>query len=83
MAMTAEQLAQTFDALVREFIKTRPMPMAKTDLKAAADAAYTWATGAAIQTSYNSALPQPFRGEATQAEKAALLAFVCMRIAGK
>lgn len=54
--------------------------LTKPDIKAAVDAVDDWADANA--TSYNSALPQPFRGTATAAQKAALLAYVCMRRAG-
>ncbi|MCC7208323.1 MAG: hypothetical protein IT323_13530 [Anaerolineae bacterium] len=50
----------------------------KADLKAAVDAADTWVDSNAA--SYNTALPQPFRNNATSAQKALLLcAVVLMR----
>lgn len=52
----------------------------KPDLVAAVAAVDDWAEANAA--SYNSALPQPFRGTATAAQKAILLAYVCMRKAG-
>jgi hypothetical protein len=52
----------------------------KTELKAALDAADDWVD--ASQASYNSALPQPFRGSATSPQKAFLLAYVIMRRQG-
>lgn len=50
------------------------------DVKAALDAADNWADANA--TAYNNALPLPFRTTATTAQKALLLAYVCMKRAG-
>lgn len=55
-----------------------PTPFVKADLKAAVDALDTWLDDNAATV--NSALPQPFRGAATQEQKAVLLsALVAMR----
>lgn len=58
-----------------------PGNVLKADLRAAVDALDAWvdANAAAL----NAALPQPFRGQATVAHKALLLAFVALRRAGK
>lgn len=52
----------------------------KADLDAAIRAADAWCDANAV--SYNSALPQPFRTNATAAQKSALLDFVARRRAG-
>ena len=52
----------------------------KPDLKAAVDATDDWLE--ANQTSFNSALPQPFRGAASLPQKTFLLCYVAMRRAG-
>lgn len=52
----------------------------KPDLRAAVDAADTWADANAA--SYNAALPVAFRTGATAAQKALVLAYVCMKRAG-
>lgn len=54
--------------------------MTKPDLRAAVDATDQWIED--NQTSYNQALPQPFRGSATAAQKTVLFAFVAFRRAG-
>ena len=48
----------------------------KTDFRAAVDATDTYIDG--IQTAYNNALPQPFRGAATTAQKTLLFCFVAL-----
>lgn len=57
-----------------------PPGVNKADFRAALDAADNWAEANAA--SFNAALPQPFRGAATPAEKAMLLAIICSRRAG-
>lgn len=52
----------------------------KPNLVAAVSAVDAWATTNA--TSYNTALPDPFKSSATVAQKNLLLAYVCMRRAG-
>jgi len=52
----------------------------KPDLKAAVDATDDWIE--ANQTSFNTALPQPFRSNATLAQKTFLFCYVAMRRAG-
>ncbi|MFD9069179.1 hypothetical protein [Streptomyces lasiicapitis] len=58
-----------------------PCPVTKTDLVAAIAAVDDWID--INQASYNTALPQPFRGAASAELKAELLAFVVMRRAGR
>lgn len=57
------------------------LEVTKVDLRAAVDAADSWVDSNAA--SYNTALPQPFRGAATTTQKALLLCYVAMRRAGK
>lgn len=52
----------------------------KADLRAAVDATDDWIE--ASQASFNAALPQPFRGAATTAQKTFLFCYVAMRRAG-
>lgn len=53
----------------------------KADLRAAVDATDAWIESNA--SSYNTALPQPFRGAATAQQKTDLLCWVAQRRAGK
>lgn len=53
----------------------------KPDLKAAVDAADDWLE--TNQASFNTALPQPFRGAASVGQKTFLLCYVAMRRAGQ
>jgi len=57
------------------------IPVNKVDLKAAVDATDDWAEANAA--SFNSALPQPFRGAATTGMKSLLLCYVIMRRANR
>lgn len=52
----------------------------KTDLRAAIDACDTWVESNAA--AFNTALPQPFRGQASATQKTLLLCWVAMRRAG-
>ena len=56
------------------------IPVTKPDLRAAIDATDAWIESA--QGAFNAALPQPFRGAATTAQKTLLFCFVAMRRAG-
>ena len=80
MALTPEQV----DRCVAEQVKfTEPDPynLAKSDVRAAVVAAEQWLADNAA--AFNTALPQPYRGAATQAQKAALVASVATRRAGR
>lgn len=55
-------------------------PVNKADLRAAVDATDQWIED--NQASFNTALPQPFRGAATTAQKTLLFCYVAMRRAG-
>lgn len=78
MALTAAQR----DAAVRELVDlVGPITAARADVQAAVAAADQWVSDNAA--SFNAALPAAFRTTATNAQKAALLAFVALRRAGK
>lgn len=66
----------------RWFMRRNPEPCAftKTDLRAAVDACDAWCEN--NTSSFNTALPQPFRGAATAQQKALLLSYVAQRRAG-
>lgn len=53
----------------------------KPDLRAALDATDAWIDS--NQASFNTALPQPYRNQATLAEKTLLFCYVAMRRAGR
>jgi hypothetical protein len=55
-------------------------PVTKPELRAAVDATDDWIE--ANQTSFNQALPQPFRGSASLIQKTMLFAYVAFRRAG-
>lgn len=78
MALDATNRQRTFAQLMRAV--GFPGSMTKAEIKAAVDAVDDWADANA--TSYNNALPQPFRGAANAAQKNMVLAYVCMRRAG-
>lgn len=59
---------------------TDPCSYTKTDLRAAINAVDAWID--ANTTSFNTALPQPFRGAASADQKTLLLCWVAMRRAG-
>lgn len=88
--MDATNRTRTRTYLIREFKRAAQseasapageLPWSKADLDAAVAAVDDWATANAA--SFNSALPQPFRGTASSALKALLLAAVCLRRAGR
>jgi phage portal protein BeeE len=54
--------------------------IAHADMAAAVAAVDTWATANAA--AYNTALPDPFKSTANSAQKALILAYVCLRRAG-
>lgn len=59
---------------------TGPDGVNKPDLRAAVDAIDAWVD--ANQASFNTAIPQPARGQLTAAQKSLLLMFVVMRRQG-
>jgi len=70
---------RTLGVMLREI--TPPSGCSKADILAAVGAADDWVDSNAA--AYNLALPQPFRGQASAAQKALLIAYLCMRRAGK
>lgn len=79
MALTAAQIRAAWRAML-DSDTTLGNSFTKTDLAAAVTAADAWADTNA--TSYNTALPVPFRTTATAAQKSILLAYVCMKRTG-
>jgi len=77
MALDATNRFRTFAQIVRDVAWPG---LTKPDIQAAVSAVDDWAE--ANSASYNTALPQPFRNTASVAQKALLLAYVCMRRAG-
>lgn len=57
-----------------------PCSYTKTDLRAAVNAVDVWVES--NSAAFNTALPQPFRGQATADQKTLLLCWVAMRRAG-
>ena len=80
MALTNEQIDRCVAEQVH-FTDPAPYNISKTDARAAIVAAEQWLSDNAA--AFNSALPQPYRGAATQAQKAALVASVATRRAGR
>ena len=79
--LTDEERRRTWAHLMRVWDRNLgAIPVNKTDLRAALDATDTWID--ANQAAFNSALPQPFRGAATTAQKTLLFCYVAMRRAG-
>lgn len=78
MALTAAQIRSAWRGMLEH--NGGLGQFSKPDLASAAQAADAWADANA--TSYNSALPQPFRSQATTAQKAVLLAYVAMKRTG-
>lgn len=70
-AMGPRQSRRAFNLIVAEVEKVGPMTHVKPSLKAAAIAANQWVDDNAA--SFNAALPQPFKRDATIAQKNALL----------
>lgn len=73
MALTSDEVKQITSAITDAVSAVwQPLPnMLKTDLEAAISAADTWKDN--NKTSYNSALPDTFRNNATDAQKSLLL----------
>lgn len=80
MALDATNRLRVWAQAMRDW--PGPMPaITKPDLKAAVDATDQWIDD--NQASFNTALPQPFRGAATLAQKTFLFCYVAMRRAGR
>ena len=79
MALTLDQqIAVTHGMLQADPVT--PFNFSKADIRAAIVAADAWATANA--SSYNTALPTVFKNGASAAQKAVLLAYVCLARAG-
>lgn len=79
--LDAENRRRIWAHLMRNWDKTLGrIPVTKTELRAAVDATDDWIE--ANQASFNSALPQPFRGAATTPMKTLLFCYVAMRRGG-
>lgn len=78
-ALTAAQVKATWVQWVNEQVAStsQPIQFNQADLAAAVAAVDTWATANAA--SFNTALPDPFKSNATAAQKSALLAYVILR----
>jgi hypothetical protein len=76
--MDATNRARTWAQVMRNWPGS--LAVTKQELRAAVDATDDWIE--ANQTSFNTALPQPFRGSATLAQKTFLFCYVAMRRAG-
>lgn len=73
---------RTFAQAMRDWPTNVGLPnVTKADLRAAVDATDTWIDS--NTSSYNSALPQPFRTAATLPQKTFLFCYVAMRRAGR
>lgn len=87
MAMTETDRTRCSTAMQRFFSQAAStVSITKVDLRAAVDAIDDWCDAAATTvppTSFNAAIPQPARTALTSAQKAILLAFVCLRRAGE
>lgn len=79
MALDATNRARTLAQMMREGLDFSGLT--KPDLAAAVGATDDWIE--ANQTSFNTALPQPFRGTASLTLKTLLFCFVAMRRAGR
>lgn len=80
MALDATGRART----LAQFMRDTTLSLAgvtKPDIKAAVDATDDWID--ANQASFNTALPQPFRGTASLSVKTLLFCYVAMRRAGR
>jgi len=68
--------------LWRKFMEAGASPptVLKADVRAAVNAVDDWVDSNA--SAFNTALPQPFRGAATSAQKALILAYIALERAG-
>lgn len=78
-ALTEQQRVHAAREWIREAFERLggTATLTTAQIKAALDAADDWADANAV--AYNNALPLPFRTTATAAQKALLLAYVCMK----
>lgn len=79
--LDTENRRRTWAQAMRNWPAALGMPVVmKADLRAAIDATDQWIED--NQSSFNTILPQPFRGAATTAQKTFLFCYVAMRRAG-
>lgn len=78
-ALDATNRLRAMGVMLREAVP--PSGCSKADILAAVSAADDWIDSNAA--SFNAALPQPFRGNASAGQKALLIAYLCMRRAGR
>jgi len=76
MALTQDQINTTIREVIRA-IDPAPFSFSRAEITAAVVAVDAWATANAA--SYNTALPEPVKSTATAAQKALLLAYICLR----
>ena len=82
MALTETQIVDSIRTMsAAAEAAALPFNFTRADIRAAISAVDTWATNNAA--AYNSALPDPFKSTATAAQKALLLAAICLRRAGQ
>lgn len=80
-ALIAEERRRVWAHLMRRWDKALGrIPVTKTELRAAVDATDQWIED--NQASFNTALPQPFRGAATAPMKTLMFCYVAMRRGG-
>jgi hypothetical protein len=78
-ALSAEDRRRVWAHIMRNW-DSGSISVTKADLRAAVDATDQWIED--NQAAYNLALPQPFRGAATTAQKTLLFCYVAMRRKG-
>lgn len=82
MSLSTTDIARTAAQFCRDLRDSAgPFAFVKADLGEAVTAVDTWVD--TNQTSFNAALPQPFKGAATSTQKALLLCYVVMRRVSK
>ena len=80
--MDATNRLRTWAQIMRDWPPGAGLPgTTKPDLRAAVNATDDWIE--ANQASFNAALPQPFRSQATLTQKTFLFCYVAMRRAGR
>jgi hypothetical protein len=79
-ALAAEERRRVWAHLMRSMGSLGSIPVDKIALRAAVDATDQWIEDNA--SSFNTALPQPFRGSANLAQKTLLFCYVAMRRGG-
>jgi hypothetical protein len=78
VGLTEQERFEVWADLMRR--RVFPPGLLKSEIRAALNAADDWVDANAA--SYNTALPQPYRGAADPDQKAILLALICLKRAG-